>query len=467
MPVIVIGAIVGLLVIFIALGATWAKRYVKVGPHEAMIIAGKGGQKVIIGGAMFVMPVLYKMFKLDLQAHKVDVSRKNIYTKERIPINVDAVLVYKVKGDEPSVKLAAQSLQEKNTAAIQELVQSVAEGAFRDICGKMSPEEINEDRETFQNKVTEVAKGHFERMGLDLVAFTVNHISDDKGYFENLGAPRAAAVFQTARQRKAEADRTATVTEVEQKRGSEVRRAETEAEILQAQKDRNVKEQQYKAETATETAKAEQAGPRASAVAEQSVVEEQTKLAEKQAERKQQELLSSVVRPAEAEKDARIAEAQGRKQAAVLEGEGKGGAAQRVGEGEAAAIKAKLIAEAEGLERKAEAMKKFNDAGMGLQVALAMIEQLPEIIKAAASPVAAIDKMQVIDFGNTGSGESNSNSPVARILDIPPQTIAKADASLKATLGIGLRDMIQLVRSGKLPGVLPAGETSEPTKEKD
>ncbi len=260
-------SVVGMLVVVILLAAIWASRYLKAGPHEALIIAGRGGMRVVTGGAVFVVPVLFKVFKVDLQAQTVQVALRGIYTKLRVPINVEAVIVYKVRGEEASIKLAAQALLQKRAKEIEELVQSVAEAAFRDICGKMSPEEINENREDFQNKVTEVARSHFDRLGIDLTTFSVRHISDDGGYFVNLGAPRQAEVARDARQRKAEADRTATVTEVEQKLGSEQRRAETEAEILLAQKKRNVSEQDYKGETAIAAANAAQAGPKADAIA--------------------------------------------------------------------------------------------------------------------------------------------------------------------------------------------------------
>jgi flotillin len=202
------------------------------------------------------------------------------------------------------------------------------------------------------------------------------------------------------------------------------------------------------------------------------VVIAQTALAEKEAEKKQKELLSSVVKPAEAEKDAAIARAMGEKQSRVLkaeasqyetEQEGKGeaakikniglaegDAARAKGEGEAAAIKAKLIAEAEGLERKATAMQRFNDATMGLQIATELIHTLPELIKASTAPIAAVDSIKIMDFGNGGNGAADGHgSPVEKLLNISPRSLAVADETLKATLGKGLMDILQLVRTGK------------------
>lgn len=483
MDFIMVGSIVGIVAIIVILMVVAASRYKKAGPHEALIATGKGGQKIVIGGGMFVMPVLYKLYHLDLQARTVPVQRDGIYTKNRVPISVSATMTYKVKGTEEAVKLAAQAMQETNEKDISEMVQNIAEGAFRDICGKMTPEDINEDREKFQNQVTENVEAHFKKMGIDLIAFIVSHISDKEKYFESLGAPAIAKVTQEARQRRAEADKTATITEVEQKKDAETRRAETEANIFEAQKQRDVKKATYDGEVAIERAKAEQAGPKQTAVSTQEVVEKEITLKDKEAERKEKELLSTVVKPAEADKKAaivkaegdkqkkileaegerqkKILEAEGEKQSLSLKGEGEGTAAEKKGEGEAAGIKAKLFAEADGLERKAEAMKKFNESGMGLQVTMALIDKLPEIIKAAGSPVTAIDKMQVIDFGGNGTGGNGGGGPIARLLDVPPEVLAKTDTSMKTILGIGLTDFVQLIRKGGITGLGAAKEGDE------
>src|SRR4030042_5047337 len=143
---IAVGSVVGVLAVFFILAAVGASRYKKAGPHEAFIATGYGGQKVSIGGGMFIVPVLQKLYVLDLQARKLDVKREGIYSKNKVPITVEATLVYKVRGDDASVRLAATSLQELTDQHISDMVLSVAEGSFRDIVGKMTPEEINDDR---------------------------------------------------------------------------------------------------------------------------------------------------------------------------------------------------------------------------------------------------------------------------------------------------------------------------------
>ncbi len=498
---IVVGSIVGVILIVFVLAGVGASRYKKAGPHQAFITTGKGGQRVCIGGGMFVWPVVQSLYVMDLQAQKVPVHREGIYSKNNVPITIDVTLVYKVKGDEGSVKLAAQALQEmqqefhkggKNPASeISEIVQSVAEGALRDIVGKMTPEEINADRESFQNKVLDTAAGHFEKIGIDLVSFVVNHISDDKEYFVSLGAPAIAEAKRVAREQVATKNKAATVVEAEQSRDAGIRQAETKAEVFNAEKDRDVKKAGYDALVAVERAKADQAGPQATAQAQQKVVEQETTLAEKRAEKREKELVAEVLKPAEAERQKKVIDAEGvkasiivaaegekqskvliadgTKQATVLTGEGEGAAAKarKTGEAEgikavlfaeAAGTKAKLLAEADGLQAKADAMKNFDGTTIQLEAYKSLIAVLPALVEAAAKPIAGISDVKVIHFTGGKDGKDGGGSPVSEFLDIPPEVLAKTDESLRATVGVGLKEILGAITgdtAGAIKKLLP------------
>jgi flotillin len=472
---IVIGSVVGVILIIFVLSAVGASRYKKAGPHQAFITTGRGGQRVCIGGGMFVWPVVQSLYVMDLQAQKVPVHREGIYSKNNVPITIDVTLVYKVKGDEGSVKLAAQALMEmqqefhakggKNAPAseISEIVQSVAEGALRDIVGKMTPEEINADRESFQNKVLDTAAGHFDKIGIDLVSFVVNHIMDDKEYFQSLGAPAIAEAKRVAREQVATKNKAATVVEAEQSRDYGIRQAETKAEVFNAEKDRDVKKASYDALVATERAKADQAGPQAMATAQQQVVMQETTLAEKRAEKREKELVAEVLKPAEAERQKKIIEAEGVKRSIVINAEAEKERRQLTGEGdgdyvrltktkeaegiqavmfaEAAGTKAKLLAEADGLQAKADAMKNFTDTTIQLEAYKSLIAILPAMVEAAAKPITAVNDVKVIHFTG-GAGGKDSGSPVSKFLDIPPEVLATTDESLRATVGVGLKEIL-------------------------
>ena len=507
MPLIIIGSVLGIILVLALVIGVGANRYKKAGPHQALITTGMGGVTITIGGGKFVWPVVQKLYYLDLQARKVEVQRAGIFAKNRVPIDVEAAIVYKVRGDLASVAAAAQSLQETTETNITAMVQSVAEGAFRDIVGKMTPQEINEDRDTFQNRVIDMAQGLFDKVGIDLISFVVTRIGDEVRYFESLGTPAIEIVKQDAREKTAEANRAATVTEVEQEKEWKTRQAQTQAQVFEAEKERDILKAQYDATVATERARADQAGPKAEATAKQEVVMEQTTLAHKEADRKEKELLSVVIKPAEAEKNAAIVRAEGVKRAKVLEGEGVGESIKAVQLGEADGKKAlmfadadgtkagllakadgtraqllaeadgkeklllaeatgllkKLLAEAEGLDRKAEAMKKFTDATKELEVAKTFIQTMPQMIEKATAPIASIEAFKVIYFGGNVGGSGNgpaADGPLANLLKISPQTITTLDEILRtATGGTGIKELI-----GKLAGT-KTGEAEDQTGE--
>ncbi len=521
MGLIIAGSIVGVILVVFILGAVGASRYKKAGPHQAFITTGKGGQRVCIGGGMFVWPVVQSLYVMDLQAQKVPVRRESIYSKNNVPITIDVTLVYKVKGDEGSVKLAAQALQEMQqefhkgtrapTSEISEIVQSVAEGALRDIVGKMTPEEINADRESFQNKVLDTAAGHFEKIGIDLVSFVVNHISDEKEYFVSLGAPAIAEAKRVAREQVATKDKAATVVEAEQSRDAGIRQAETRAEVFNAEKDRDVKKAGYDALVAVERARADQAGPQASAQAQQQVVEQETVLAEKRAEKREKELVAEVLKPAEADKQKKVIEAEGMKAAAIVEaegekqsrvliadgtkqatvmaGEGEGAAARARKTGDAEGTKAvlfaeadgtrakllaeadgtraKLLAEAEGLHAKADAMKEFDSTTIQLEAYKSLIAVLPAMVEAAARPIAGIRDVKVVHFTGGPGGDKDGGSPVSKFLDIPPEVLATTDESLRATLGVGLKEILGAITgdtAGAIRKILPRTQDEGPQR---
>ncbi len=91
----------------------------------------------------------------------------------------------------------------------------------------------------------------------------------------------------------------------------------------------------------------------------------------------------------------------------------------------------KGIAEAESLEKQAEAYQKFNQAAMLSKV----VEQLPQMAAAIAEPLSNIDKVVVMDSGN-GEGTTGMASNVTKVLT---QTIE----SVKEMTGFDLTDVLK------------------------
>ena len=101
---------------------------------------------------------------------------------------------------------------------------------------------------------------------------------------------------------------------------------------------------------------------------------------------------------------------------------------------EAEAIRAKGIAEAEAMEKKALAYQKYNGAAM----AEMLVRVLPDIAGKIAEPLARIDKITLI-------GSASGADGVESVADHVPAVMAKLFETMKETVGI---DMAELVKAG-------------------
>ena len=97
-----------------------------------------------------------------------------------------------------------------------------------------------------------------------------------------------------------------------------------------------------------------------------------------------------------------------------------------MGEAEAYAIKLKSIAEAEGIDKKAEAMKKYGQAA----IMEMYFDILPEMAKNIAEPMGAIDKISIIGGNSTDLSKNVIH------------TITQIEESLGETMGFNIKDVL-------------------------
>src|SRR5204862_4603608 len=134
-------------VVIILMGFMWMVTLVrKVGPNEALVIygLGTGGQpRVIKGGGTVVLPLLQNARGLSLELMSFDVApTQDLYTKQGVAVNVEAVAQIKIKSDPESIRTAAEQLLTKNAVDRENLIRLVMEGHLRGIVGQLTVEEI-------------------------------------------------------------------------------------------------------------------------------------------------------------------------------------------------------------------------------------------------------------------------------------------------------------------------------------
>jgi flotillin len=475
-----VAILLGLLGLVAAM-ALFSRNYIKVPPSTVAIFFGrkhtfvdeKGakstvGFRVVRGGAALRVPMLEQVAYLSLNIISIPLRIQRAYTKEGVAVTVEAVANVKIAGDDVSLRGAAERFLGMPPEQIKGVIFQTLEGHLRAILGTLTVEEINADRQAFAQKMTDEAAVDLKKMGVNIDILTIQQISDDMGYLDALGKKRTAEVKRDAVIGEALATRDAMIRSAMADQEGKTKRYEADVAIAQSLRDKDSKQAEFDAAVQSKQKEAEQAGPLATAIARQRVTEQETRIEqirkqqevlvqEQEAARKAQELQGTVVRPAEAERQAAILKAEGLRQATVikaeatqkqLEFEGAGEAAKierigraeaakvlAIGEAEAEVIKKKLLAEAEGLHSKAEAWKNFNEAAKLNMV----VDKMPELAQAFATQLAGIDKINIIDMGG-GNGSSNG---VTRVMGTVGGGMTAMLAMLKDQFGIDLGRLIQ------------------------
>jgi flotillin len=285
-------------------------------PNEALLISGSKRHKeatqfrIVTGHGSFVMPVKQKARVLSLALREAEIVEECI-TNQGIRLNVRAVTAFKVGDDQASIANAARRfLSEQDRMEV--LVGRVFAGHLRSIIGGLTVEQIIRERDRVAQEVKNGSHAEMEKLGIVVDALEIQEIEDSSGYINNLAAPHAAAIASQARIAKARADLEATESELQ-----------AGAMKAQYERDMQIKQAGYRAETEEARARAAQAGPLTEAQASQEVIAQQTALAQRQAELTAQRLEAEVRRPADAEAYRRrtIAEAERDQARFTTEGE--------------------------------------------------------------------------------------------------------------------------------------------------
>src|SRR5712692_2866487 len=386
-------------VILILILAFVASRYKVAGANEAIIVAGSRGAKVhdergqqisspgdkgvkvVVGGGTIVMPLLNRIGRLKLTARQINVQLSDAVTSQGIKVQVQGVATFKIGRDVESLRNAAERFLDAKPEQVDSIVKNVLEGSLRSIVGTLTIEELIRDRQKLLQQVQDAAKGDLATSGLQIDAFTIQSFSDESNYIELLGQQSVATITRDARMAKATTDQEAAVRE-----------AQAQQIKINAARDVSLREAETKTQVAAAQARADQAGPLAQAEATQEVVRKQTELAQLEADRKEKELLSTIVKPAAADAQAVIARAEGEKRARIAAAEADAETTRLEGGAEAQIVLTKGEAEAKALAMRADAYKQFNEAAI-IQTVLAA---LPEIVRAAAEPMGHIDSLTVM-----------------------------------------------------------------------
>jgi flotillin len=457
--VVVIWIFVGLAVMVILfLMSGMARLYRKAGPHEALIVYGLGGTRVVKGGSL-ILPMVQVCRELSLELMSFDVApQQDLYTKQGVAVTVEAVAQIKVKSDTESVLTAAEQFLTKSDQEREGLIRLVMEGHLRGIIGQLTVEEIVKQPEMVSDRMRGTCAEDMNKMGLEVISFTIKEVRDKNEYITNMGKPDVARIKRDADVATAEADRDTAIKRAVAQRESAVARAQADQERVlaetlslakqaESQRDLEIKKAQYLEVTKRQQAQADKAYDIQTNIMQQQVVaeqvkvqqiekEQQVKVQEAEINRREKELIATVLKGAEIERQRIETLAAAEKQRLIAEAEGQASSIRAQGEAEAEIIFKKGDAEARAMNVKAEAFQEYNQAA----VIDRLFASMPEIVKALAAPLANVDKITIV---STGNGEAAGMNKITG--DITKMA-AQVPALFETLSGMPIAELLGKVR---------------------
>src|SRR3954453_3895793 len=317
-----LAAIIGAVLLVLLIAMFILSRIKVAGPNEAFIVTGRkgrsvkaadgsmvtdmSGQKVVMGAAVFVMPVVQRLYRLGLSSREIPVAVTAAVSKQGIRCDADAVAIVKVGGTAEMIRPAAQRFLHQQDR-IEAFTGQVLAGALRAVIGRLTVEEIIRDRAAFAAHVAEEAERSLTHQGLVLDAFQLEDIRTAGTYLQDLGRPEQVRVMKAAASAEAQASQNA-----------EQERMRAEEAIAEAERNLALKKATVQAEIDAARARSDSAGPLAQAERQQAILSEQQKVAERNAELKQRQLDTEVRKPADAARYRVEQEAEAARNAAVL-----------------------------------------------------------------------------------------------------------------------------------------------------
>ncbi len=470
--------IAGLLVLAVLMiMITLAKMYRKAGPHEALIIYGTGSEaRIVKGSGTIIWPMVQTCKELSLELMSFDVApQQSLYTQQGVAVTVEAVAQIKVKSDPVSIRTAAEQFLTKRPEQREGLIRLVMEGHLRGIIGQLTVEQIVKEPEMVADRMRSTNASDMSKMGLEVISFTIKEVRDKNDYITNMGRPDIARIRRDAEVATAEAERDIAIKRAESLRASAVAKAQADQERVaaetaslakqaEAERDLDLKKASFLEMTKKAQATADKAYEIETNVMQQQVIAEAVKVQQIEREaqvmvqdaeikRRERELIATVLKPAEIERQRIETIANAERQRFISEAEGRASSIRAQGEAEAEIIFKKGEAEAKAMNVKAEAFQEYNQAA----VLDKLISGMPEVVRALSEPLSKVDKVTIVSTGNgDAAGAYKLTGDITKIA-------AQVPALFEALSGVQMSDLLGKVRvigdKAAKPAIPPATTT--------
>jgi len=291
------------------------------GPNEVLVFSGGSSQlqgktvgyRIVKGGSSLRVPLLEQVDRMDITNITVDVAVANAYTKGGIPLTVQGVANLKIAGHQPLLHNALERLLNRGRPELVQIAKDTLEGNLRGVLSQLTPEEVNQDKMTFAEKLLEEAEHDLSKLGFVLDVLKIQNVADEVGYLNSLGRKQSAELEKSARSAEAKAKAEGVIQEAENRLSSRLAQVDADMSIAQAEANKRITQ----AESGRDALIAEEVGKVTTALAR---AEAELKVQGARLEQVRLQLEADVVARARAEMEAKQAEARGRAAKIVEDG---------------------------------------------------------------------------------------------------------------------------------------------------
>jgi regulator of protease activity HflC (stomatin/prohibitin superfamily) len=221
----IVAIIIPLVVIVYAI--IWSLRIVR--PTEKGLVERLGRyHRFVQGGITFLVPFVDRIIKVNITERMTPVQRQDVITKDKVFMGVDAVVFYRIKPEEDSVKAS-----QYNVASFAAQIDTLARTVLRDIIGGMDMAFANTSRPIINEKLKEALDEQTERWGIEIIRAEIKDLEPPRDLIISMESVLKADNERQAAERTAIAQATLASGE----KNAAIQRAEgqKQAAILQAE----------------------------------------------------------------------------------------------------------------------------------------------------------------------------------------------------------------------------------------
>jgi flotillin len=374
---------------------------------------------------------------------------------------VEAVAQIKVRSDQPSILTAAEQFLTKTPPQREGLIRLVMEGHLRGIIGQLTVEQIVKEPEMVGERMRATCAEEVSKMGLEVISFTIKEVRDKNEYISNMGRPDVARIKRDAEMATAEAERDTAILRATATREAAVAKAQADQDRViaetasqtrqaEAQRDLDIKKAEFSEQSRRQQASADKAYELQTNIMLQQVTAEQVKVQQVEKEgqikvqeaeilRHEKELIATVLKGSEIERQRIENMAAAEKNRLTAEAEGRAAAIRSQGEAEASIILQKGEAEAKAMNVKAEAYQEWNQAA----VLDKLLTNMADVVRAMSEPLSKVDHITIVSTGNDDA------AGVHKITGDMTRIAAQVPALFEALSGVDIKQLMANVQGIK------------------